>query len=271
MLGLSFEKALNSTSEPDTVDPAVTIGEQVTYDLQVSPAEGLITDLTITDAVPAGLSVDPASVQVLTAAGSGTPPFDLVADFNGTLPTPVVTGGGADGADVVVTFPGQTVVTPDNDPANNAFVVRLTGTVLDVPSNVGLPPTQTVLDNVATVSADGSPPFATSTVSTPVVEPRLAIDKQVDPTSAEQGDTVQLTVDVTNTGTSTAYGVLVEDQLPPEYVAASVVEVATPAGFTLTPDRQPALVPGRRPPRRRDGHVRGVGLARSRPARPARW
>jgi uncharacterized repeat protein (TIGR01451 family) len=182
--------------------------------------------------LPPGLQYVPGTVQVLTAAGSGTPPFTLVDDFEGSLPTEAVTGGVSDGDDVIVTFPGLTTVAADNDTNNNAIVLRLQATVLDVSSNVGVPP-QTVLVNQATIAAEGTAPFPSNQTANPVVEPRLAIVKTASPTQAEQGDPITLTIAVTNTGTSTSFEVVVEDVLPPEYDATTVVQVATPADFVF--------------------------------------
>jgi uncharacterized repeat protein (TIGR01451 family)/fimbrial isopeptide formation D2 family protein len=231
--GPNLDKAVNATSEPSTANPNVTIGEVITYDVRAALPEGTITNLVITDALPPGLQYVPGSVEILTGAGDGTPPFTLADDFEGTLPAEVVTGGAADGDDVIVTFPGTTTVTADNDPDNNAVVLRLQATVLDVPSNVGVSP-QTVLVNQATIAAEGTAALPSNQTSSPVVEPRLAIVKTADPTQAEQGDTITLTIDVTNTGTSTAFEVLVQDQLPAEYDAATVVAVTTPAGFAFS-------------------------------------
>ena len=233
MGGGAIGKALHATSSTSTGNPNVTIGEELTYDVGVRLAEGTIEGLVITDVLPAGLAYVPGSVELLTTAGSGTAPNTLTADFNGNLPPFVVSGGAGDGDDVVVTFPGTTTVAPDNDPANNAMGVRLRALVLDVPTNAGVPPDQTVLANQATVTAQGAGTFASNQVANPVVEPRLTIVKSLSPSAAVQGDTIEITVAVTNTGTSTAFGVLVEDQLPAQYVAASVVEVTTPAGFAF--------------------------------------
>jgi uncharacterized repeat protein (TIGR01451 family)/fimbrial isopeptide formation D2 family protein len=231
--GAVLDKAVNATSAAHTTDPNVTIGEVITYDVRATLPEGTATNVVITDVLPVGLQYVPGTVQILTTAGSGTPPFTLAGDFNGTLPPFVVTGGAADGDDVVVTFPGTSTNPPDDDPDNDGIVLRLQATVLDVPSNVGVAP-QTVLVNQATIAADGAAPVPSNQTANPVVEPQLDVTKTAAPTQAEQGDTITLTIDVTNTGTSTAFEVLVTDDLPAEYDAATVVEVTTPAGFDFS-------------------------------------
>ncbi|QIK63340.1 DUF11 domain-containing protein [Leucobacter viscericola] len=229
----AIDKALNSTSEPSTTGQTLTIGEVATYDVRVRLSEGQRNDLVITDQIPSGMAYVADSAQVLTAAGSGTAPYALASDFSGVLPTPTITGGGSDGEDLVVSFPGETSVTADNNATNNAFVIRLKAVALDVPANVGVAPTPSSLTNVATVTAEGQGTATSKPVVSPIVEPRLAIVKTLNPVQGQQGDRVSSTIAVTNTGTSTAFDVLVEDLLPPEYVAGSVTADSTPAGFVF--------------------------------------
>ncbi|MBC7084657.1 MAG: DUF11 domain-containing protein, partial [Firmicutes bacterium] len=196
----------------------VTIGEVITYQIALTLPEGTLSGLTVVDRLPEGLAYVVGSAAVDTSA------------FNGTVPDPVITASGGDGDDVTLTF-GEIVVTADNVPTNNRLIIRLRARVLDVPGNVGIPP-QTVLTNGATAQATGGPVRDAGTVNVTVVEPQMSIRKVIEPSQAAAGDIVTFTLTVSNTGTSTAFDVIVEDELlNSEFVNASAV--STPAGFTF--------------------------------------
>ena len=171
------------------------------------------------------------SLEVFTANGTETPTAGLAQSFAGTLGAPVITGGAGDGDDVVVTF-GATTVTPDSDDTNNSFVVRLDAQVLDATGNVGFNPGQTTLNNRGVVQLDGSAAVNSGFVGTPVVEPQMLITKSFNPTTASQGDTVTVNVQVENTGLGIAHDIVVDDVLDAAFDEATALEGVTPAGFT---------------------------------------
>ncbi len=211
-------KALVGTSAAHTTGADVAIGEIVTYELEVALPEGVTPSLALVDYLPAGLAFVPGSVTV-----------DL-SDFNGTAPTPTVSGGAGSGDDVTISFDAINV-TMDNDPANNRFRVRLQARVLNVPGNSGLtPPGQSSLVNRASVQIGANPPVTSNEVTATVVEPRLEIAKSFNPTRAYAGQTVEVTLTVSNTGTADAFDVLIQDGLNSAFV--DVQEGTTPAGFT---------------------------------------
>ncbi|MEO6157658.1 MAG: DUF11 domain-containing protein, partial [Ilumatobacteraceae bacterium] len=228
-LAAVIAKSLFSTSEPSTSGSNVTIGEQVTYDLKVTlPDSDMIGGFTVTDQIPNGMQYVSSSI-ITTAAGDPL----LAEDFGATLPIPTMSGGASDGADVVYTF-GRTTVTPDGNPNNNSFVVRLTGRVLDVSGNVGYTPGQTTLNNVGVVQIVGAPAVNSAIVATPIVEPRLAVTKSFNPATASQGDTVTVTLSVKNNGLSTANEVVISDPLDSHFDEATAVEGTTQSGFTYS-------------------------------------
>ena len=231
----SFAKSLFATDQTETSDPNVTIGEFVTYALKVTLPEGTAPDLSARDNLPAGLDYESYSI-VTTAAGSGGL---LAKDFAGTVPTPSVTGGAGSGDDVTFTF-GAITTTGNNDPDDNAFLILVNARVLDEAGNAGVnPPGQTTLANTATfdITGDGVNAFTTPVVNTTVVEPRMTIGKNIVQAGADAGDLLDIELTVNNTGTLTAYDVVIEDPLDPaKFTPASVVfgtvGVDYPAGFT---------------------------------------
>lgn len=231
----AIDKILVETDQATTADPNVTIGEIITYDLAVTLPEGSFDGFVVTDVVPAGLQYVPGSGEVFTSNGAASPSPGLAADFDGTLPTAAISGGATDGDDVVFTF-GAATVNPDDpaDDTDNTIVLRIDARVLDVPGNVGVTPGQNTLNNTSTVQIDGGAVVNSGVVATPVVEPRLAIQKSFDPTTASQGDTITVLYSVTNTGLSTAHDVIIDDTLDTPFNEATALEGVTPAGFVYS-------------------------------------
>ena len=212
--GPAVSKALFSTSAVHTTDPAVTIGEVITYELTINLPEGVATPLVVTDTLPAGLIYLDGAVVVDAAGfgGSGTGSF-------GVSPSGTINPGD----DVVITFPSVTV-NADNSPGNNSFKIRLQVRVVNTETNVGLAPTPTVLANTAVVQAGTASSAPSNGVDVTVVEPDMDISKTVDPTLAAANDVVTFTIAIANSGLSNAFNVVVSDTVPVgmTYEAASL-------------------------------------------------
>jgi uncharacterized repeat protein (TIGR01451 family)/fimbrial isopeptide formation D2 family protein len=218
----ALTKSLVSTSAASTTAADVTIGEQVTYDLRVTLPEGSIpAGFSVTDVLPPGLKYVAGSAQVITTG------------FNGTLPAPVISGGAADGDDVVLTF-GASSVTANNNAADDSFTVRLAAVASDVASNVGLLPGQVALDNLGRIQLVGGTPVNSGLVRVTVVEPHMDISKTVSPTVAVQGQTITVSFVVENNGLSDAFDVAVQDVLDASYNAATAAPLSTPSGFVYS-------------------------------------
>jgi large repetitive protein len=213
--GPTFAKTLRGTSAAHTAGSDVTIGETVTYALAVTLPEGTTPALRVVDSLPAGLGYLAASVDR--------------TGFLGTVPEPTINATIGVGGDVTLDF-GETLVTPDNDPTNNTFVVVVTARVLDEPGNVGVAP-RTALDNQATLSVGGTT-IAATPVTVTVTEPKLSIDKHISALSGVNHDTATVTLSVQNTGTATAFDVVVDDPLS-NAMFREIAPGTTPAGFAF--------------------------------------
>jgi uncharacterized repeat protein (TIGR01451 family) len=190
--------ALSKTDGQDTVEP----GDALVYTLHITNSSNSMATfgLVITDELPAGVSY---------TSGTATPPE--------TSP------------------PGQTLVWNDqNVPADNVLVVMIPVTVdSDVLDG-------TILTNEATVmykNASGQHTFATKTAAdTTVVEaPVLTITKTAEDVNGGDlvvGDEILYTLQVTNTGSITAMGVTVTDDLPDQVTCQTVSGDSAPAGCT---------------------------------------
>ena len=229
-------KILYATSETGPADSAgadLQIGEIATYEISVGLPEGTITDLQITDVLPAGMAYVVGSLTVLTNDLDGTlAPATNVA--------PNVPPLGASGEDVVITFTGDTVMNATTNPSGNILHLRLDAVVLDLPANVGLAP-QTVLTNSASVTYAGNPNPPATVIGPPVtlIEPDIAVSKTVAPDRGDAGDEITVTLVATNRGLATAYDLVIEDVLDGAvFDTASVTNISMPAGFVF------AAVPG---------------------------
>jgi uncharacterized repeat protein (TIGR01451 family)/fimbrial isopeptide formation D2 family protein len=220
----TISKALIATNQPYTFGSNVTIGEEVTYEITVNLPEGTTPSLTVTDPLPSGLQ----------ATGVG-PTSSLIP----LLPAPIITPTlfpGACGGSVTLNF-GAINVPVDNNPTNNWFKVQMKARVCNVPGNVN----GTILNNFATVNS-ALCQSNSKLVPVKVVEPKLNITKQFTPAMIPANGSSQITLSVTNSGTSPAFDIVVEDPLPLSPFS-SVTPVTTPSGWLFaTPIMSPNTV-----------------------------
>lgn len=207
----------------DKLDPApasATIGQDVAYDIKVTLPEGVTRGLVVTDALPAGLSYQ--SYSIVTAAG-GSLASTYAGDVGSlTIAASPASTPGADGQDLVLTFPDATT-TDDNDATNNTFLIHIVARVSNTAANQGFATATTLANSASLIYTDPTSGTASAPVTdaTPpalatVIEPRIATSKSLTPTSGVQGgDVLTYTVRFSNTGSSTAYDVAADDTLAP--------------------------------------------------------
>lgn len=230
--GLS--KTIIGTSETFTSGNNVTIGEIVTYQIEIQlPAGHTLTNVAITDQLDLGLAfVDCISVfvQGVDETANVCPP--AVTPAVGTSANPA-----NDGRQVVFTLPTPITVTAPNQ----QIVIQYRAIVLDVIENQS----GVQLNNSVTWAWDGGS-FTTSAPDVIIVEPDLSIDKSATPiTNVPIGTPVQFTlvIDHTTPASQTdAFDVVVSDFLPPtlQYAQCTVQYVAglapdTPASAYCNP------------------------------------
>jgi fimbrial isopeptide formation D2 family protein/uncharacterized repeat protein (TIGR01451 family) len=211
------------------------VGSVVDYAIAVTVPNGTTRSVAVTDALPSGMRYVAGSVSVDASA------------FAGTLDTtPTVSGGTADGEDVVFGF-GDIVATVDTDPANDTFTIRLQAVVLNVVGNQD----GTTLDNTASLGYGDPNGAGTLTVSDPtavritVIEPVMRLDKAIvtAPVPADAGGivTYRLTVEHASASDAAAHDLSLTDVLPTELdaVAGSLdctLGTRTPDSCTLVGD-----------------------------------
>ena len=167
-----------------------TIGEEFTYDLVVTLPDGTTPDLVVEDDIPVGLEV--LSYNLITTSGAGG--SRLAADFDGTLPAPIVTMVGSSGGDITFDFGDTSVVAEyPNDPDNNSFQIQIEVRMLNV---IGNQHGDTLTNSAEVQYSSGS--AVTNTVDVLVIEPLLQIQKSVDDDTPALGQTITYELHIIN-------------------------------------------------------------------------
>ena len=230
---VSIAKTITDTSEPnsDTSGTNVAIGEVVTYQIAVTIPEGSTEGIVVTDDLLPGLAL------------TGTPTVKTDG-LQGSVTT-LNTSGGSNSGDPIIFSIDTATATGDNDTGNNTFIIEYQAVVLDEPGNVDtteLTGDAQLVHNDATGNPIATPIEAPTEPTVTVVEPVLEIIQTLELNaetatnandvvpSGDAGDTVTITLDVSNTGTGGAFEVEIQDLLDPGKFDLSTVN------FVTTPD-----------------------------------
>lgn len=234
-------KDLTDTNQGFTSGLQVAIGEIVEYTLTVTIPEGSSTGVTLTDTLDQGLAF--VALDSVTASSG-----DLTWTGPATAVFGEVPGGSALAEDqarrMTVAFGDLTNINTDDNVAETITLVYRV-VVLNSAGNQDSP--VTLLNNTAawnwtegTASAFG--PEVT------VVEPVLQVDKTVDLTMADAGDTVTFTVVIDHSGAtgSDAFEAAWTDTVPAgmTYVPLSLSHTAGTAPDSLDASGAPTLAAG---------------------------
>ncbi len=214
----NMSKAVSSVS-PGPITPNMTIGDTVTYKVDVTLPEGTVPGVVLTDTLPAGLQYVDDSLSVNTD------------NFNGSF-----------SQNATVSVSGQTLtidmgdanVTADNDGTNNSFYLTFQAIVLDDPANSATDALQEK-ENVVELTYTGySGTPITGTATNYLGEPFLQVTKTITPSPADAGDQVTVEISVENTGTSPAFDMVITDNLDGNvFDLNSVTEGTTDGNFTF--------------------------------------
>ena len=229
----------------DATPAIVTVGETVSYAIDVTIPGGVIAyDVTVIDQVPPGIVFEGLTGVTCDQGGSTCVPTVAIGDVT-TIPA----SGSTSGDDVAFFFDDVF-----DTPAAAARVVTITYTGYvadDTNADDGATLTNTAIvrwndsDVITTppstvpVPGDFTDSSPTDDAAVDTVEPTLVIDKDVnaegpvdDARRAVPGETLTYSLGVTNTGTSPAYDVTVEDG--PSDDTWAFVDTTVAAGVTNT-------------------------------------
>jgi LPXTG-site transpeptidase (sortase) family protein len=234
-----FAKTIVSTDATHTQDPSVTIGEIITYEVDMVVLPGALNAVQLVDTPQAGLAfVDcltinlPSNVASSTYGAGGNP---IACDtFDGTTPgvsNPLIENNGGR-----ISYDFGTITNATG--ANQVITVQYTLIVLDI---VGNQDGDTLTNDVTWTYQGGS--RTTQAPLVDIVEPQLEISKSASPTTVAVGGTVTFTIDLNHAGISTAdaFDVVIRDQIPAglSFLPASLV-----IGGSATVNPPPYFDPG---------------------------
>jgi uncharacterized repeat protein (TIGR01451 family)/fimbrial isopeptide formation D2 family protein len=194
-------KSIVTTSEPHTSGTTLTIGETVTYRLEVVVPEGTSPGMMVTDVLPPGLQWLPGSCSVTKSPGINT---------TGSL-NPVLNGAS-------LTLNLGNVTNGANNAAVETLAITCKALVLNQPVNVK----PVVKSNSFSVKVQGVT-FNSNVVQSVIVEPMGNVIKQ-ELSSPVPGNTVYV-LSYTNNGTATAFDVNLLDNLPSPLTVSGPVQV----------------------------------------------
>lgn len=228
-----------STSYDDTTGADLGIGELVTYEFTVTIPEGNISDVVLTDTLPAGMEYVSSEVIRIgdDTTGSGA------ADNIGGSALSVGDAGSNAGQLTTFTFGNLTNLFDATQDTKDEIVVQLTARVTDVPASAD-GATLTNEGALSYTNGDGGTTTIEDDESMTVVEPDMSIDKTVDPVTADAGDTVSYEIVATNDGDGPAYDMrITDDVVGAEIVAGGAVTITLEdgAGGTYTPVEAPTF------------------------------
>jgi LPXTG-site transpeptidase (sortase) family protein len=221
-----------TSSQHDGIDIDLTIGEEVTFVIEVTLPEGSTIPLTITDHLP----TVPPDAGILEAVSSQV--LHIGANITGSILSVGSPGTINPGNDTVTFDFGDVVNVADNlGPNDNDRVrVEVVAVLIDDSEN------QDGDDLANTGEVDNNNPVVpnpTVTTDVDVVVPILDIDKTaavVTPASgtAILGAVIEYSIEVTNNGTAPAYQAVITDTIPAGMTYIDDVNTTAPAGWTIT-------------------------------------
>ena len=225
-------KAFVDSNYSHTASNALTIGETATFTLTITFPEGEIPSASLTDTLPTGLafvdcvSINPSSGDLTTDLGGG-----FAAACNDPVNPSVVPGGGS------ATFTLGNVTNSNSDNTiPETLTIRFRAVALNIIENQD---GDTLTNNATFTWAGGTTALTPANVL--IVEPPVTVNKTVNPTVGDAGDTVTYTITLTNPLSGIdAFDVTLDDIVPAEitYQTGSFINTAglTPDFIAETPD-----------------------------------
>jgi large repetitive protein len=184
----TVSKSVFDTDQGFTTNPAVAIGEVITYRAVVTIPEGTQPSARLTDTLGVGLG----AVACVSVTASST---DVVTDLPGGFDDACDLGSNPTVAGQVVTFDLGSI-TNNNRDNGTAETITLTYTV--VVQDVGANSRGVLLHNSAVYSWTGGNSAAGLAADVKVVEPIMTILKTRDPGTGDAGDTITFTITISN-------------------------------------------------------------------------
>jgi len=232
----AVNKVILATNQPSTTGTNVTIGEIVTYQVEITVPEGTTPDVTLIDTLDQGL----AFVGINSIVASPDVTTTVAGGFASVATNVVVSnvGGGAQNQGRRMTLDFGTVINANTD-NGTAETITVEYEVVVINNNGN---NRGANRNNAAVwrwqTAVGPQQVMDSAPNARIVEPTLHVIKSAAPVIGEAGDVVTFTIDVSHTNPSNADAFNVEfiDFIPGDlnYVPGSLMSTGMRAPTTLS-------------------------------------
>ena len=225
-----FAKSFVGTNQTFTADPQVAIGESITYSLAITIPEGTTSSVVVTDTLDQGLAF--AQCNSITPS----PALTTTLDFATACAAPTVGAYPLGDASALnqgrtITFTLGSITNSDRD---NSTAETITVDYSVIALNSANNANGSTRANRATLTYDGGSASASTPLVT-LVEPILALTKTASPKTADAGDMITYTLNITNSGLSnaTAFDVVLTDTIPAgmTYVTSTVASGLAPDSF----------------------------------------
>ncbi|RVT95887.1 isopeptide-forming domain-containing fimbrial protein [Rhodovarius crocodyli] len=195
----------------------LAIGETVTWKVTATIPEGQSHSLKLIDILPGGLGSLSGGPFKIIAVSDATVGANITGSGVAAGKVGVISDSNGDGIPDTVTFDfGDVVNTSDNvADAKDQISFTITALVLDTAANYA-GETETNKAIVRVTDSTGTVKDTVVSSSVEIVEPHLTLDKSVNVSTADAGDTLTYTVTLTNNSSSygaPAYDVSIEDIL----------------------------------------------------------
>ncbi|MBY8977921.1 DUF11 domain-containing protein [Rhodobacteraceae bacterium NNCM2] len=193
---ISTPDGIEKTSDRETAaDPVgeYTIGEVITYTINVPIIEGQTVDAVLVDTLPEGVSL-------VTGGGVLEDAFTVVDGNGATLPIVNATLTTSGNSEVIRLEFGRISNTGDNDTSNDFIQVQFSARVLNVAANQN----GDIKENVATFSSTDQADRSDD-ADIRILEPDLALEKTADTAGPfDAGDVITYTLTAEHSAASTA-------------------------------------------------------------------
>ena len=204
----------------------VTVGDVVTYRLDLKVPEGKTLNISLKDILPPNLRYNEGTAMIKRSTGDITASgfiFSAVGTYEYINP------------DSILSFNLGDVILSGTDGRHNATISLIFNvTVLNITGNTN----GTLIGNNATLNFTNATGTARSITSAgpnlTVVEPGLQIVKTVNPSVVDGGDHVTINLNATNNGSSPAYQIKITDILDSTLFDPSTFTFTPVAGYTFT-------------------------------------
>lgn len=192
-----FQPIIAAAKSSNSVN--ATVGDTITYTVNVSNSGNYAAAATLTDTIPAGTTLVPNSVLINGFPSPGADPA-----------TGIPLGSVAAGATLAVMFSVVITTLPASQQLSNQAIIAFSYTLPD-----GRTFNQSASSNINQIS---------------VSSPNVLVVKSTTVTDAVVGDTVPYSINVTNSGIAPVNNVVLSDPIPAgsSFVAGSVVVDGTP-------------------------------------------